>query len=122
MRHALLAALTGAALMAGCGGNGNGNRDDDAGAGGSARATATIVIEDFLYSPRAATVRAGAPIAVRNDDRAPHTLTDRSPARAFDSGTIRGGQRGTVRFRRPGTHEYFCELHPYMKGTVTVTG
>lgn len=26
------------------------------------------------------------------------------------------------RFTQPGTYEYFCEVHPVMKGTITVTG
>ncbi len=114
MRHALLTALAGAALLAGCGG-------DDEGGARSATATDTIRIKEFLYSPRSATVKAGQAISVPNADDAPHTLTDRSPKRAFDSGTIKGRETGKVTFGRPGTFEYFCELHPYMKGTVTVT-
>ncbi len=116
MRHALLTALAGAALLAGCGGD-----DGKAGNGGSAASTDTIRIAKFLYSPKSATVKAGRAISVPNADDAPHTLTDRSPKREFDTGTIRGNETGKVTFRRTGTFSYFCELHPYMKGTVTVT-
>jgi plastocyanin len=114
MRHPLFAALAGAALLAGCGGS-------DDGGGSATAATDTIRIKEFLYSPKSATVKAGQAISVPNADDAPHTLTDRSPKREFDSGTIKGDATGKVTFRRAGTFEYFCELHPYMKGTVTVT-
>jgi plastocyanin len=115
MRHALItAALLGALLLAGCGG-------DDMPAA-AAPGTGTIAIADFLYSPSPATVQAGTKVAISNADAAPHTLTDRAPGRAFDSGTIKGNATGSVTFASPGTYAYFCEFHPYMKGTVTVTG
>lgn len=117
MRHALIAALLGAALLVGCG-------DDDEGAAapaGAAAATTKIEIKDFKYSPTPATVKAGATVTVPNADNAPHTLTDKGSGRAFDSGTIKGDESGSVTFTKPGTYAYFCEFHPYMKGSVTVT-
>ena len=105
-------ALLAAALLAGCG-------DDGAPA---TPATTAIAIKDFVYSPTPATVKASTKVAVANADTAPHTLTDRAAERAFDSGTIKGGATGSVTFRKPGTYTYYCEFHPYMKGTITVTG
>jgi len=112
MRHILIATAASAALLCGCG------------AGGGARpaTTTAIAIENFRYAPSPATVKAGARIAISNADGAPHTLTDRATARAFDSGTIKGGARGSVTFTKSGTYAYYCEFHPYMKGSVTVTG
>ncbi|MDX6678404.1 MAG: hypothetical protein QOE31_2456 [Solirubrobacteraceae bacterium] len=122
MRHALPAALAAAALLAGCGGD-----DDTAAKAGSraapaaASATDKIRIADFLYEPDPVTVKAGSPIAIANSDDAPHTITADGAKRAFDSGTILGGKSGSVTFSTPGTFKYFCEFHPTMKGTVTVT-
>jgi plastocyanin len=119
MRYAITAVLMGAAVLAaGCG--------DDPAAKAPARAAATaattkIAIKDFLYAPTPATVKVGAKVAIPNADSAPHTLTDRASRRAFDSGTIKGGATGSVTFSTPGTFAYFCEFHPYMKGSVTVT-
>lgn len=119
MRHALIAALLGAALVAGCGDD---KKSDSAPAAASdAPTTTSIAIKDFTYSPTPATVKAGAKISISNADRAPHTLTDRATGRAFDSGTIKAGAGGSVTFSKPGTYTYFCEFHPYMKGSVTVT-
>ena len=38
----------------------------------------------------------------------------------FNSGTIGPGQSWSYTFAQPGTFEYSCEFHPWMKGTVTV--
>jgi plastocyanin len=112
MRRALLTALLDATLLSGCG------EDDSA---RPAATTGTITIRDLTYAPMPAVVKAGRRILARNGDDAPHALTDRAAARAFDSGTIEGGQTGSVTFRAPGTSASFCELHPFTKGTVTVT-
>ncbi len=113
MRSALIAAVS-AALLAGCG--------DDSDAPAAQAPTTKIAIKAFKYAPTPATVKAGTTIAISNADSAPHTLTDRATTRAFDSGTIKGAATGSVRFSKPGTYAYFCEFHPYMRGSVTVTG
>jgi len=120
MRHALLTALAGAALLAGCGG------DDDMTAQSRTTATAaptnTIRMTDFEFAPSRATVTAGQKIKVPNDDAAPHTLTDRpsSGRPRFDTGTLRGRQTGSFTAPRPGTYAIYCELHPFMKGELEV--
>ena len=118
MRHAILSALLGAALLAGCGG------DDDSGGGMTqSRATntsAAIQIDDFAYEPTPLTVKAGERISIANGDKAPHTVTGTASGSRFDSGTIKGGANGSVTIRTPGTHAYVCEFHPFMKGEITV--
>jgi plastocyanin len=120
MRHALIAVLLGAALLVGCGGSTNSSSARPAAS--DAPTTTSIAIKDFKYVPTPASVKAGTKIAVSNADRAPHTLTDRAAGRAFDSGTIKTGETRSITFSKPGTYAYFCEFHPYMRGTVTVTG
>jgi plastocyanin len=133
-RHAIFAALLGAALLAGCGGDEGAKGGDDAGGGRPAAAaktaakrTDTIKIKDFVYSPTPATVIAGQRISIRNADAAPHTITDAGSGsgsgsgKAFDSGTIKAKATGSVTIDRPGTYRYICEFHPFMKGEITVT-
>jgi plastocyanin len=121
MKHMILAALAGAALLAGCGGNDAGQ---DSGATAPAKAasaaTDSIQIKDFLFDPDPATVKVGTKVTVSNADSAPHTLTEAGGKPSFDSGTIKGGQSGSVTFAKTGTFKYFCEFHATMKGTVTV--
>lgn len=127
MRHALLAALAGSAILAGCGGDAAADRSTKkptTPATGAAAATDTIRIEDFVFDPSPAIVRAGQEISVPNDDAAPHTLTDQ-PADgrpSFDTGTLRGGQTGSFTAAEPGSYDVYCEIHPFMKGRVVVVG
>ena len=126
MRHVTFAALLGAALLAGCGG------DDQTGADRSAPAPATaaraaqpigtISIEDFVFDPASATVKSGQRIEVRNRDAAPHTLTDQPDGGkpAFDTGTLRGRQTGSFTASEPGTYDVYCVIHPFMKGEIEV--
>jgi plastocyanin len=120
MRHAIAAALMGAALLASCGDDGSSDGAAKAPAGGTA-ATSKIDIKDFLYSPDTATVKVGAKVSVTNEDSAPHTLTDKAKPAAFDSDTIKQNQTRTVTFTKAGTFKYYCQFHPTMAGTITVT-
>ncbi len=120
MRHVILTALAGAALLAGCGDDKSSDATSKAPAGGGA-ATSTIDIKNFLYSPDAATVKVGAKVSVTNEDSAPHTLTDKATPPSFDSDTITKGQTRTVTFTKAGTFKYYCAFHPTMSGTITVT-
>ena len=127
MRHAILAALAGTALLAGCGGDDDGAAAPEtttttvAPSSGAVEQTDTIKIVDFVYDPATATVRAGQKVSVANADAAPHTITDGGSGKAFDSGTIKGKATGSVTFDKPGTYSYICEFHPFMKGEITVT-
>ncbi len=122
MRHLLLAALVGAAMISGCGGDDGRSATSSMGSASAKQPTATIRIADFVFEPSAATVKAGQAISVRNEDGAPHTLTDAASKRAFDSGTIKGRATGSIKIDEPGTYKAFCELHAFMKAEITVTG
>lgn len=118
MGVATVAALLTISLLSGCG-------DDDGTtappASATAKATTTIKIVDFVYDPMTATVKAGQKISIPNADAAPHTITDTGSGKVFDSGTIKGKATGSVTISKPGTYQYICEFHPFMKGDVTVT-
>ena len=121
MRTFSLAVVACGALLAGCGGGESGSASTaDSRAAGGVRTT--IRIADFLFEPSPATVRAGQRIVVRNDDAAPHTLTEQpaSGRPLFDTGTLRGDRSGSFTAAKPGTYTVICELHPFMKGTIEV--
>ncbi|WNZ09665.1 cupredoxin domain-containing protein [Streptomyces sp. 11x1] len=80
-----------------------------------------IVIENFTFSPAKLQVRPGTKVTVVNKDSAAHTVTA-TEDKVFDTGNIAGG--ATVTFTAPSTpgrYSFLCTLHPYMKGTLTVT-
>src|SRR5690606_20056165 len=84
--------------------------------------TDRVVIKDYEYGPKTITVKAGTKVTWTNQDSVEHTVTTESGAPAkIDSGTFGKGESFSFTFEKAGTYEYFCEPHPYMKGTVVVT-
>jgi plastocyanin len=78
----------------------------------------TVHIKNFMFVPATLTVVPGTTVTFVNDDDEPHTVT--STVKAFDSEGIDTHQTFTQTFAKPGTFMYFCEVHPYMHGTVIV--
>ena len=66
-------------------------------------------------------VSVGTAITWVNRDSASHTSTAiAGSALPWDSDRLRTGGSFTFTFNEPGTYQYFCTIHPSMKGTVTV--
>lgn len=80
--------------------------------------------KDF-YVPPSADVEAGALVAWSNDDIAAHTVTSGEPGPGagdlFDSGVMAPGATFERTFDEPGDYDYFCALHPWMTGSVSVS-
>ena len=59
-----------------------------------------------------------------NKDAVAHTATSGAPGTGysgvFDSGIIGAGSKFSFEFESQGVFEYYCTLHPWMRGTVTV--
>ena len=79
-----------------------------------------VHIQNFKYVPATLTVATGTTVTFVNDDDEPHTVT--ATNKAFDSEGLDTHQSWKQRFAKAGTFTYFCEMHPYMKGTVIVKG
>lgn len=80
------------------------------------------------YDPDELTVKKGDKILVDNVDTMPHTVTngesgsDPNSGKLFDTGIINGGASAEIDTATidAGTHPYYCMVHPYMTGTLTV--
>jgi len=84
------------------------------------QATRTVVIQGFSFNPAHITVKRGTRVTWINRDMTKHTATASNGA--FDSGILRPGQSYSHTFKTAGrTNKYHCEIHPFMKGSVTVT-
>jgi plastocyanin len=142
---ALLLALVALAVMAaGCGGgddddgdsgNGGGNapaaeepaaeepaaptaEDGGGGSGGTGPGT-QVSMKDIKFNPGTVTIKAGGKVTWTNDDSVGHDVT----ADDFESGSpggIDGGSTFSHTFKKAGTYNYVCSVHPGMKGTVKV--
>jgi plastocyanin len=76
------------------------------------------------FDPALLSAKAGTTVVWTNKDSASHTVTSGNPSAGpsgtFDSGLIKAGNTFQYKFSSAGTTEYFCTIHPWMTGKVTV--
>ncbi len=76
------------------------------------------------YSPFMATIPAGSRIQWDNKTATAHTVTHEGcltgKACVFDSGSVAPGKSFSLSLLQPGTYAYYCQLHPIMRGVITV--
>jgi len=96
-----------------------------AGAQTPAGGTAIVVAKDIVFTTPTVAVTAGTPftIAFDNRDGAPHNIdiSDASGAHVFKGDIVSGKQVSySVPALAAGTYTFICDVHPDMKGTITV--
>jgi cytochrome c oxidase subunit II len=112
---------------------GGGNATSAAAGGGGAGVTLTILEGSSIqgspdYDPDELTVKKGDIITVDNVDTMPHTVTngesgsDPNSGKLFDTSIMNGGDSAEIDTSAvdPGAHPYYCMVHPYMTGSLTV--
>ena len=81
---------------------------------------------NMCYMPHMATLDIGGEAMWHNIDTAAHTVTSGTPSSGddvgtvFDSSLVMAGGMFSYKFEEAGTYDYFCMVHPWMKGIVTV--
>ena len=79
---------------------------------------------DSCFIPSSLTINVGDTISWSNDDTAAHTVTSGSPAGVsdgiFDSSIFAAGQTFSVTFDEVGEYPYYCMVHPWMIGNISV--
>ena len=89
-------------------------------------ATILGMLGDQAYSPSPLTVRVGETVTWTNDDFAQHTVTsgtgisDPNTGDEFESYMLSQGGTFEHTFNEAGEFEYYCQIHPLMKGEVIV--
>jgi plastocyanin len=86
----------------------------------TAPSSASVSIPGRSFSPASVTIAAGGTVRWTNSDRDSHTVT--ADSGSFDSGILAAGGTFSHTFSAAGTFAYHCEIHPDMRGTVTVKG
>jgi plastocyanin len=117
------------------GGEANQTQGETTAGGGAATGGPTINILEGSsiqgspdYDPEELTASAGAEVSVVNQDTLPHTVTsgtgpqDPNSAQLFDTSLINGGESATLSLAQviPGQYDYYCMVHPYMTGKISV--
>ena len=80
-------------------------------------------VNDNCYVPSLIVIEKGKQVTWVNEDSAFHSVTSgfyTVPTELFDSGYLDPFESYTLTFDEVGTYDYFCILHPWMKGQVIV--
>ena len=78
---------------------------------------------DRCYIPSVIVIDSGNQVTWVNEDSAFHSVTSGfygEPSELFDSGYLDPYESFTLDFDEKGTFDFFCTLHPWMKGQVLV--
>lgn len=81
-------------------------------------ADVAVKIDNFVFTPQTVEIPIGATVVWTNADDIPHTVT--SSAGQFKSQALDTDDKFSYTFASPGTYDYFCALHPHMKGQIVV--
>jgi plastocyanin len=87
-------------------------------AGLALAAEESVTIEGFAFDPAGLTLTVGDSVTWTNNDGVPHTAS--ADGGGFDTGNIVAGATASVTFDAAGTFAYHCNVHPDMRGTITV--
>ncbi len=80
-----------------------------------------VVMKNIRFAPETITIKRGMAVVWTNEDSVNHQISSDSGPISFDSEAIRPGEEYFFTFDAPGTYEYHCNIHPFMRGKVIVT-
>jgi amicyanin len=83
-----------------------------------ASGTVNITISNYTFNPDTLTITAGTKVVWTNQDTVSHTITNDS--KIFGSGFLAKGNTYEFTFDQPGTYDYHCTPHPFMRGKIIV--
>ena len=114
-----------AAVLSACSGTSAALNGSPVPAGNPFGNTVTVVAKDLKFTTPTVSAKVGSPflIAFDNQDGAPHNIaiSDASGAKVFKGEIVAGKQvEYQVGALPAGTYGFICEVHPDMKGTLTV--
>ncbi len=79
-----------------------------------------VTIHSFAFTPQTLTVDVGTGVTWTNQDETIHSIV--CPELKLRSNPLDTNDSFTYVFRKAGTYDYICGMHPYMKGQVVVRG
>jgi plastocyanin len=91
-------------------------------AGPSANAATgkSVVLRNIAFSPAKLTVSRGTTVTFRFRDEDTNHNVKSVGAKRFKGSTTKASGTHVVRFSRAGVYRYVCNLHPGMRGVITV--
>ena len=80
----------------------------------------TVIIKDFAYMPQELNIDAGTIVTWKHDDKVVHDVVATNPPGSFANENMQRGDKFTFTFSEPGEYEYYCSIHPSMRGKIIV--
>ena len=77
--------------------------------------------EKYSFQPATLSIKMGTQVEWLNTSDAPHTVTSDAAGDFNSTSNITQNQTFKFTFTKAGTFPYHCNIHPYMKATITVT-
>jgi plastocyanin len=81
--------------------------------------SSTVSIDNFSFTPKTLTVKAGTTVTWTNRDDIPHGIASSNNAFA-KSKPLDTDDSYSFTFTTPGAYQYFCYIHPHMVGSIIV--
>lgn len=75
----------------------------------------------YSFTPAKLSIKVGTQVKWLNTSDAPHTVTSDTAGVFGSPSNLTQNQTFTFTFTTAGTFPYHCNIHPYMKATITVT-
>jgi len=82
----------------------------------SSASTVQVGISNFQFQPSDVAIQKGDTVTWTNMDTVVHDVKFKDS----ESPNLKKGDTYSRTFNSPGTFEYLCDIHPYMKGKVIV--
>lgn len=83
----------------------------------------TVSILNYAFDPATVSVKSGTTVTWVNNDPVPHKIVSGTGSAdgLFGSNNLAQGESYSFTFATAGTFDYFCQIHPSMKGRIVVT-
>ena len=81
--------------------------------------SSTVSIDNFSFTPKTLTVKAGTTVTWTNRDDIPHGVASSNNAFA-KSKPLDTDDSYSFTFTTTGAYQYFCYIHPHMVGSIIV--
>jgi len=79
----------------------------------------SVEIKSFAFNPETITISRGSTVTWTQFDTVPHTIKSVG-SDVINSPSLSKGQTYSHTFNEAGTFEYYCSIHPSMKGKIIV--
>jgi plastocyanin len=77
-------------------------------------------MRNLAFVPKSTTAKVGQTVQWTNFDTAPHNITYVAGPKFKSSSTFSTGAKFQVKLTQPGTIQYVCTIHPFMKASIVV--